>query len=507
MGSQSKLAKGQEIIDWIEAECLVPDGALLGQAVELRPWQKKIIKQIYDTPTRRAIITFGRKNGKTSLAAFLLLVHLIGPRVRPNSQLYSAAQSRNQAAVVFKLARDMVRMNPRMLAVVQVRDSTKELLCPRLGTSYRALSADAATAYGLSPVFVVHDELGQVKGERSELYDALETASGAHSEPLSIIISTQAPTDADLLSTLIDDAAAKSDPKVKLAIFSAPPEDDPFDVRTIRKANPAFGEFQNAEETLAMAEDARRMSSQESRYRNLVLNQRVNRNDPFIAKSTWDLNSGPVSEWGDAPIHAGLDLSATRDLTAFVPIARIDDHWETKPIFWLPEQGLEAKAREDREIYDVWAKQGHLNTTPGSSVEYEFVASWLFAFCQSHNVKKIAFDRWGMKFLRPWLIKAGFADEQVDLLFEEFGQGFQSMSPALRDLESVLLNGGLRHANHPVLGMCAGNAVVTTDPAGGRKLDKSKASGRIDGLVALTMAFGVAPLEGEVALDIYSMVA
>jgi phage terminase large subunit-like protein len=107
----------------------------------------------------------------------------------------------------------------------------------------------------------------------------------------------------------------------------------------------------------------------------------------------------------------------------------------------------------------------------------------------------------------PWLIAAGFTDEQVDLLFEEFGQGFQSMSPALRDLESVLLNGQLRHANHPVLTMCAANAVVSTDPAGGRKLNKAKAAGRIDGMVALAMAFGVAPLEAEQPLDVMAMIA
>lgn len=474
----------------------MPEGKLVGQQVVLRDWQRDLIMEIYGSPTRRAIISFGRKNGKTGLAAFLLLLHLCGPEARPNSQLFSAAQSREQAAVLFGLAAKCVRMSPDLAGVVIIRDTAKELLCQEIGTKYRALSAEASTAYGLSPVFTVHDELGQVKGPRSELYEALETASGAHDNPLSVIISTQAPTDADLLSVLIDDAQKGADPKVKLALFSADDAADPFDEATIRQANPAFGDFQDAVQTLAMAEDARRMPSRENEYRNLILNQRVDRNSPFISKAIWSQNGGDVSQdWGQTPVYAGLDLSSTADLTAFVPIANIEGEWQTKPTFWLPGDGLEVKSRADRVPYDQWASEGFLQTSPGRSVEYKFVADRLFDFCQANNVRKIAFDRWGMKYLRPWLLEAGFTDERIDDLFEEFGQGFQSMSPALRDLESVLLNGQLRHANHPVLTMCAANAVVTADPAGGRKLNKAKAAGRIDGMVALTMAFGIAPLD------------
>lgn len=486
---------------------------MVGQPVELRPWQIEILEAIYGSPTRRAIISFGRKNGKTGLSAFLLLLHLAGPESQPNSQLYSAAQSREQAAVLFSLASKCVRMSPELSEAIIVRDSTKELVFPERGTKYRALSADASTAYGLSPVFTVHDELGQVKGPRSELYEALETASSAHDEPLSVVISTQAPTDADLLSVLIDDAEKGGDPKVKLALFTSSPDADPFAEETIKQANPAFGDFQNADEVRAMAQDAMRMPSRENEYRNLILNQRVDRTTPFISKSVWQSCGDEVSkDWGKAPVYAGLDLSSTSDLTAFIPIAQIDGIWETKPMFWLPGVGLREKARADRTQYDVWAEQGLIQTPDARSIEYEYVAEWLRGFCDSHNVRKIAFDRWGMKYLRPWLKEAGFTEEQVGegepdkAMFVEFGQGYQSMSPALRDLESILLNGKLKHGNHPVLSMCAANAVVSTDPAGGRKLNKAKAAGRIDGLVALTMAFGIAPLEIERPLEISAMV-
>lgn len=493
-GTETRAARN---IRWIEAYCRIPEGKFVGQPVRLREWQKDELRGIYDNTagTRRAIISFGRKNAKTTLSAFLLLLHLCGPEARTNSQLYSAAQSRDQAAILFSLAAKIVRMSPDLSAVVIVRDTAKQLACAELGTLYRALSAEASTAYGLSPVFIVHDELGQVRGPRSELYEALETACAAQDNPLSIVISTQAPTDADLLSVLIDDALTGADPRTLVSLYTADMNADPFAEETIRQANPAFGDFQNAEEVLAMAEDARRMPSRESEYRNLILNQRVNRNDPFISQSVWDANNGPVTDWGDAPVYAGLDLSATQDLTAFVPISWIDDAWECKPTFWLPGEGLAEKARADRVPYDLWAGKGLLNTTPGKAIEYEYVAHWLREFTVSHNVAKIAFDRWGMKHLRPWLVKAGFGEDEIDMLFEEFGQGFASMSPALRDLEAALLESKVRHGGHDVLDTCARNAVVTMDPAGNRKLNKAKAAGRIDGMVALAMAFGVAPTE------------
>jgi phage terminase large subunit-like protein len=502
-----RLTRGERNCQWVERFCRIPEGKDVGKPVKLRPWQRSDIKRIYDNPagTRRAIISFGRKNAKTTEAAFLLLLHTCGPEARVNSQLNSAAQSKEQAAILFKLAAKIVRMSPDLNSVVVIRDTVKELFCPELGTLYKALSAEAATAYGLSPVFIVHDELGQVKGPRSELYDALETAVGAHENPLSIVISTQAPTDGDLLSILIDDAKAGNDERVVLSLYTADTELDPFSAKAIKQANPAFGDFLNATEVLAMAEDARRMPSREAEFRNLVLNQRIDMNSPFISRSVWQSCGGDIADdWGRAEVYSGLDLASTNDLTAHVPIAWVDDAWEVKPTFWLPGDGLREKARSDRVPYDVWAADGQLRTTPGRAVEYEWVAKQLFEFEQTHNWKKCAFDRWGMKHLRPWLIKAGFTEERIEELFVEFGQGFQSMSPALRDTEAALLSGKVRHGNHPVLTMCAANAVVTSDPAGGRKLNKAKAAGRIDGMVALCMAFGVAPDEAD-ATPVYEM--
>lgn len=488
---------GQVAIKWIQDHCYVPEGSQMGKRIELRPWQQDQIRKIYDNPygTRRAIISFGRKNGKTALAAFFLLLHLCGPFHRKNSQLYSSAQSREQASVIFDLARKIVRMSPELCDFVLIKDHARQLVCKELGTVYRALSAEATTAFGLSPVFIVHDELGRVRGERSEMYEALETATGAQSNPLSIIISTQAPTDSDLLSKLIDDALEGNDPHTVVSLYTAPIGDDPFVKETIIKANPAFGDFLNEREVIGMANDAKRMPARENEYRNLILNQRVEVTSPFISRQVW-MDCGAIPHpLNRYPVYGGLDLSESKDLTALVLMANINGIWQVHPTFWLPAEGLREKSRLDRVPYDQWEKEGFLETAPGKSIDYEYIAKWLKEIFSEYDIRKIAFDRWNFKHLKPWLMKAGFDDKQIADRFVEFGQGFQSISPALRFLEGEILNKKIAHGNHPVLSMCFANAVVQKDPAGNRKLAKNKSLGRIDGAVALTMAMGIAPMD------------
>ena len=488
-------SNGNRNIQWIEKHCRIPEGKFVGQPVRLRLWQRKIIKGIYDGDTRRAIVSFGRKNAKTTLSAFLLLLHLCGPESRPNSQLYSAAQSRDQASILFALAAKIVRMSPTLIGVVGIRDTAKQLYCDGRGTTYRALSADASTAYGLSPVFTVHDELGQVRGPRSDLYDALETASGAQQNPLSIVISTQAPTDGDLLSILIDDAKTGADPRTKIFMFSAGEDMDPFSREAQKAANPALGDFLDAVEVREQAAAAKRMPARESAYRNLVLNQRVNQSSPFIPRAVW-------SACGSAPrqaslacgtVFVGVDLSARHDLTALAMVSQGEDGaWDTWCEFYAPRDGIEDRSKRDRAPYDMWWRQGHITATPGAAVDYEIIARRLVEISDDYELAAVAFDRWRIDVLQKELSRLG-----VELPLVPHGQGFKDMAPALDSLEAEIANGRIRHGNNPVLTNCAANAIAVTDPAGNRKLDKAKSTGRIDGMVALAMALRQATLGAQ----------
>jgi phage terminase large subunit-like protein len=496
MAKQS--ARALRNIQWIEENLYIPDGRLVGQPFKMTKEQKDWMELIYGSPTRMFIDSMGRKNGKTTFSAAITLLHLVGPEYVPNGQIFSAAQSRDQAAILFSLCAKMVRLSPNLSQFVGIRDTAKQLYCTELGTLYRALSADASTAYGLSPSLVIHDELGQVKGSRSELFDALESAAGAQLNPLSIVISTQARTDSDLLSILIDDALTGADPRIKVILYTAPLEDDPFDIETIKKANPHIY-LMNKEEVMKQASDAKRMPSGEASYRNLILNQRIESSNPFITRTVWQENGIVPEPLEGLTVWAGLDLSSVNDLTALVLVSNNGD---VHSRFWLPEEGLAEKSRNDRVPYDLWAKDGYLLTTPGRSIEYEFIAHELRHIFNICNVKSLAFDRYNMKFLKPWLEKAGFTDEELEK-FVEFGQGFVSMSPAIRELESKLLQKQLKHGNHPVLTMCAANAITVNDPAGNRKFTKQKSNGRIDGMQALAQAVGIMPQEAEADFDEY----
>jgi phage terminase large subunit-like protein len=282
---------------------------------------------------------------------------------------------------------------------------------------------------------------------------------------------------------------------VKVAIHAAPIDCDPFDEESIKLANPHFNEFMNQDEVRRQADQAKRMPSKEAAYRNLILNQRVEAKNPFVTRATWERCGSATEDLEGKTVYAGLDLSSVSDLTALVCVS---DDGDVVPTFWLPADGLEEKSRADRVPYDMWAAQGFLNTTPGRTIEYEFIAHELRKLFDRCSVKFLAFDRYNMRFLKPWLEKVGFTESELER-FKEFGQGFASMSPALRELESAILGAKLRHGNHPVLSMCAANATVMQDPAENRKFIKSRSSGRIDGMVALAMAVGVKPSEQEEA--------
>lgn len=509
------MTRGEKVIAFIHRYCRVPEGDLIGKPIRLLPFQQKFIRDVYDNPagTSRAYLSMARKNGKTGLIACLLLAHIVGPEAYQNSRITSGARTRNQAAEVFNYAWKMVMMSPELSKIVQPTPSEKKLLGLPMNVEYKAISADAKGAHGGSPIVAILDEVGQIKGPHDAFVEAIETSQGAYDgKALLIAISTQAATDNDLFSRWLDDAATGADPRIVSHIYTAPSECDLMDRDAWRAANPALGVFRSLTDVEDMARKADRMATEENGFRWLYLNQRVEADSPFVSKKVWMACGKPVAEsFAGRPVYGGLDLSSVSDLTAKVYISQVDGIWHVKPTFWLPRVGLAEKSRADKVPYSLWADDGHLRTTPGKTVDYEFVAETLWSDFQEMDIRKIAFDRWNFQHLKPWLIRAGFSEWHLEgeaAIFEEFGQGFQSISPALRVLESELLDERIAHGGHPVLTMCAANATVKSDPAGNRKLVKPEdRSRRIDGMVALAMAVGVATSgETNPVLDTAAMI-
>lgn len=491
------MSRAERVIRFIERFCVVPEGKLVGQPLKLEPFQKRFIREVYDNPagTRRGILSIARKNGKSGLIAAIVLAHIVGPEARLNAQIVSGARSRDQAALVFNLAWKMCQLSPELSKLVRVVPSGKRLIGLPMNVEYRALAAEGRTAHGLSPVVVILDELGQVRGDKDPFVEALETAQGAYDDGLQLVISTQAPTDADMLSVWIDDAIRSEDPHTVCHVYAAAEDAELTDAKEWARANPAMNSFRSRVELEQAAEKAARMPSFENSFRNLYLNQRVNMVAAFVSPAVWKEGNDPADDAAflAGPVYGGLDLSATTDLTALVLTARDREGvLHVRPYFWMPQDSVIEAAKRDRAPYDVWVREGLLRTTPGKVIDYAFVARDIGALVADLPVAKIGFDRWRMDRMQGALDAAG-----VVLPLEPFGQGYVSMSPALDALEADLLQGKIRHGAHPALAMCAANAVAVPDPAGNRKLDKSKATGRIDGLVALAMAEGVEAMTAE----------
>jgi phage terminase large subunit-like protein len=507
---EKTFTRGGRVIAFIEKYCIVPEGDLIGQPMHLEPFQRKWVLEVYDNPhgTHTAVLSIGRKNGKTGLIAALLLAHIAGPEAVQNSQIVSGALSKDQAAIVFKLARKMVEASEELSARIRVFPSVKSLLGLSKNVEYNALSAEAKTKHGLSPILIIFDEMGQVRGPTNDFVTALETAQGAYDNAVKFIISTQAPTDADMLSLIIDAQRDNPDPQVVCHVYTADmtrpdlitgkPETVPLDDEEgMRASNPALGIFRSINDLRKLCTKAMTQPSFEPEFRNLNLNQRVEAIAPFVSRSIWEANGEEPTVPNVRPkVYGGLDLSSVSDLTACVLVGETDG--SVYPTFWLPSEGLKEKAKADKVPYDVWAKAGLLQTTPGKAIEYRFVARYLRTIFDEYDVQLFGFDRYLMSFLKEWLRKEDedtglplFSQEEIDK-FVDFGQGTASMTPALRDLEVKLLNSQLKHGNHPVLNMCAANAKVVGD-SGARKFDKRTARGRIDGMVALAIAVGVTP--------------
>jgi phage terminase large subunit-like protein len=537
-----KLTRSERVIKFIE-DLTITSGTMAGEKLVLRKWQRDFIETIYGTkggyhprrvgrPTlkelrrrkrlvkqglpmpeeedykpkrkiRTAILSMGRKNGKTQLAAALALCHLCGPESESRGEVYSCANDRFQAGKIFNEMYAMIRQHKWLEARCNVSRFKKEIEDMMSGSVYNALSSEVTTKMGLNPSFVVYDELGQSSSR--ELYDAMDSAMGARREPLLLVISTQAATDLAPMSMLIDygkrvHSGEIRDAAFHMTLYAADDDDDPWEEKTWRKANPALDDFRSLEDVKRLAIQAQRMPAQENSFRNLILNQRVAAETRFVEQSAWKACNQPPSIPPGVPVYCGLDLGHVSDLTALVVVWEdTDSMLHVVPHIWIPGD-VRAKSDLERAPYEQWVREGHMYAA-GETTDPRVVAKKLAEIHSQNKVINCSFDRWRMAEMQRALDDIGCKIEMAP-----FGQGFKDMTPAVDTVERLIIQKRIRHGNHPVLTFCVSNAVVIRDPAGGRKFDKAKSTGKIDALVALAMA-AAACLVKPKEIDIAALIA
>lgn len=489
------------IINWIE-ELTVPSGHGSGGKFILRDWQRDFIRDVYapevhrrgrvSRKVRRAVLSIARKNGKTALIAALVLVHLCGPEAIMNGEIYSAANDREQAGQVFKFVKQMIDLDEDLGQLVYALPSTKTVVHRASGSFYRAISAEAGTKHGLNPSMVIFDELAQAKNR--ELFDVLDTSMGAREEPLFLTISTQSNDPNHILSKLIDDGLSGADDTTVCHLYAADDEADILDQDAWHAANPALHDFRNIEDVEVLATRANRMPSFEATFRNLYLNQRVALEATLINRVDWSKCDKPNAWEPQEKIFLALDLSGTTDLTALSGVNHSGEDDRLQAWFFKPADSIEDHGIRDRVPYSEWVKQGLIQTTPGRSIDHRAVALKIAELSKTYKIMGLAYDRWRIDdFLRA-MDDIGLAAQEGEgsgLRLVPWGQGFKDMAPAVDAFETSVLEGKLAHGGNPLLTWNVANAIVTTDPAGNRKLDKQKARFRIDGAVSSAMVLGL----------------
>lgn len=485
------LTTGQRVIRFIEKYLVIPEGDDVGKPVRLLEFQKLFILEVFDNPhgTKKAILSIARKNAKTALIAFIVIAFLVGPIAKRNSRIASGALALKQAAEVFKLAKGCVELSPKIRDLIHIHPSGKMLTGKLMGTTYSALSAEAKTAHGNSLRVVIIDEPGQVIGPTSEFFKVLTTSQAAYRDAITFYIGTQASTDADFFSLLIDDALKNKPLKTVCHLHTAPKDCEIMDEAAWYAANPALGKFRSMEDMREQAEIAARMPSEANMFRNLNLNQRVSIFSPMIPVDYWKMCQGQEVIPPGVGVYVGLDLSQKTDLTSATITAVIDDVLYAETYFWAPQDGVAERSKRDRVDYQLWADQGYLFLTPGSTVDYEYVAEQLAGLIGDRELILLGFDRWRIDSFKKACEHQGIVFEMVPVI-----QGPKTLSPAIEDLEGRFMGltaDGRRkfqQLENPVQTMCAANVTAVKDASGMRKPDKSKSTGRIDGIVSLLNA-------------------
>jgi phage terminase large subunit-like protein len=495
-------------IHFIERYCKHHKGEWAGQPLLLEGWQKEQLRQAFGWKRADHFRRYRsiwdeepRKNGKTEKAAGVGCYLLVGDN-EPGAEIYATATKREQALILHSAASAMVRASPELRRFVKV--SRHNLSCDRLGSKFEPLSADYNTLDGLSPSGDLRDEVHAWKDHA--LSAVLDTAMGARRQPMTFEITTAGTYDPESVgwqhhnvATKVLDGTVEDDSALAM-IYAADEGDDPFDPATWWKANPNLGVSLKLDYLAKQAAKAKREPSFLNDFLRLHLNvwpSQVTRRIPIERWNACDATRINEDDLAGRDCFAGMDLATKLDLTALVLLFPHEDgSCSLLCRFWLPESTVGDYGKKGQRYWQQWADEGWLKTTPGDVVDYDFIRAEVNELGKKFRIQEIAFDPWGATQIATQLGGDGFT-------MVECRQGYKTLSEPFKEFEARIFSKRLRHGGNPILRYCVSNVAVDTDAAGNLKPAKDKSMGRIDGVVAATMALSrcivsVAPSQPKV---------
>lgn len=467
-----------------------------GKRFWLLPWQETLVRDIFgivkEDGTRQfrtAYVEICKKVGKSELAAAIAL-YLLYADNEPSAEVYGAAADRQQASIVFDVAKRMVELTPALLKRSKIMGATKRIVNYSNAGIYQVLSADVGNKHGFSVSGLVFDEIHNQPNRN--LYDVLtKGSSDARANPLHFIITT-AGNDRNSIAFELHTKALdilngrREDPTFYPVVYGLADDEDWTDEKNWYKVNPSLGYTVEIDRLRDAFREAQQNPADEVTFRWLRLNQWVSSTVAWIPDQIYALGNEAIDmeSLKGRECYGGLDLSSSGDITAFVlvfPPYNGKEKYVILPFFWVPQDTIPLRVRRTSVPYDKWQAQGYLMATEGNVIHYGFIEKFIDDLGKIYNIKEIAYDRWGAVEMTQALEGMGFT-------VVPFGQGFSSMSPPTKRFYELLMEGKMIHGAHPVLRWMAGNVVVDTDPAGNIKVTKRRSPDRVDGIVAAIMA-------------------
>lgn len=488
-------AKADRAVKFIENLCHTK-GKWAGKRFWLLPWQEQLIRDIFGIVKpdgyrqfRTAFVEICKKVGKSELAAAVAL-YLLYADNEPSAEVYGAAADRQQASIVFDVARQMVEMSPALLKRSKLMTATKRIVNYGNSGYYQVLSAEVGGKHGFSVSGLVFDEIHTQPNR--QLYDVLtKGSSDARQNPLHFIITT-AGTDRHSIAYELHTKAVdilegrRVDPTFYPVVYGLKDDEDWEDEANWYKVNPSLGYTVDIERLRDAYREAKQNPADEVTFKWLRLNMWVSSTVAWIPDAIFMKGNEEIdlASLEGRDCYGGLDLSSTGDITALVlmfPPRDEDEKYILLPFFWVPEETIPQRVKAASVPYDIWERQGYLLSTEGNVIHYDFIEKFINDLAEKYHIVEIAVDRWNATQMIQNLEGDGFT-------MVPFGQGFASMSGPTKDFYRLLMEGQIIHGGHPVLRWMAGNVVVDTDPAGNIKVTKAKSKEKIDGIVAAIMA-------------------
>ena len=487
--------KADRAVTFIENLCHTK-GKWAGTPFWLLPWQEQLIRDIFgivkpdgNRQFRTAFVEICKTVGKSELAAAVAL-YLLYADNEPSAEVYGAAADRQQASIVFDVAKQMVEMSPALMKRSKLMGATKRIVNYSNAGYYQVLSAEVGGKHGFSVSGLVFDEIHTQPNR--QLYDVLtKGSSDARQNPLHFIITT-AGNDRHSIAYELHTKAVdilegrRVDPTFYPVVYGLKDDEDWEDEENWYKVNPSLGYTVDIERLRDAYREAKQNPADEITFKWLRCNMWVSSTVAWIPDAIYMRGNESIeaASLEGRDCYAGLDLSSTGDITALVlifPPRDENEKYVLLPYFWIPEETIPRRVKANSVPYDIWEKQGYIMSTEGNVIHYDFIEKFIIYLSEKYHILEIAVDRWNATQMIQNLEGEGFT-------IVPFGQGFSSMSAPTKEFYRLLMEGRIIHGGNPVLRWMAGNVVIDTDPAGNIKVTKAKSKEKIDGIVAAIMA-------------------